>query len=199
MNHLPSTRTCFLTIAMMAGLMGTAVAQQVVQRGALGSPASVLDETQQWTTPLLVAKDADVEIYIPDVSNPEWLQRNYEDYRDKKQFSISIFTFYKTPKACQKNQIGWGQADADHVNACLDSIGYRVREGEVDAHLKTVTLRMAAMVGTDGTIDPASVQTEAVLRTWANLDPNTQEALAKTNEFVAEQMRIYDAKIQKLR
>ena len=85
------------------------------------------------------------------------------------------------------------------MNACLDSIGYRVREGEVDAHLKTVTLRMAAMVGTDGTIDPASVQNEAVSRTWANLDPNTQEALVKTNEFVAEQMRIYDAKIQKLR
>jgi hypothetical protein len=110
-----------------------------------------------------------------------------------------MFTFYKTPKACQKNQIGWGQGDADHLNACLDSIGYRVREGEVDAHAKTVTLRMAAMVGQDGTIDPASVQHQAVSRTWAELDPNTQAALDKTNEFVAEQMRIFDARMQKLR
>jgi hypothetical protein len=40
---------------------------------------------------------------------------------------------------------------------------------------------------------------EAVSRTWAKLDPNTQAALDKTNEFVVEQMRIYDAKMQKLK
>src|ERR1700742_2321422 len=108
MSHPRLFHMRFLACVVAVGLASSALGQQVVQRGALGVPASVLDETQQWSTPLLVAKDADVEIYIPDISSPAWLEKNYEDYRDKKQFAISIFTFYKTPNACQKNQTGWG-------------------------------------------------------------------------------------------
>jgi hypothetical protein len=199
MNHGALSRVWLLPIIAVVGLSSSGSAQQIVQRGALGRPGQVLDETQQWSTPLLVAKDADVEIYIPDITNPDWLKQNYESFRDEQQFTISMFTFYRTPNACQKNQTGWGQADADHLNACIDSIGYRMREGAVDAHLKTVTLIMAAMVNKDGTIDPTSVQHQAISRTWAELDENTQAALVKTSAFVAEQMRIYDAKMQKLR
>jgi hypothetical protein len=199
MHHRALSRVWFFAAMALVGLPWSGFAQQVIQRGALGRPSQVMDETHQWSTPLLVAKDADVELYIPDITNPDWLKQNYESFRDKKQFTISMFTFYKTPNACQTNQTGWGQADAAHLNACIDSIGYRVREGAVDAHLKTVTLIMAAMVGKDGTIDPDSVQHQEISRTWAGLDENTQTALAKTSAFVTEQMRIYDAKMQKAR
>jgi hypothetical protein len=65
----------------------------------------------------------------------------------------------------------------------------------VDAHLKTVTLMMAAMIGQDGRIVGSTVEQEPVSRTWAELDANTQEALQKATALVSEQMRVYDRKI----
>jgi hypothetical protein len=183
----------FLLLAAMwsAASMG----QQVVQRGALGAPASVFDETQQWTTPLLVASDPDVEIYIPDVSNPEWLRLNYRDFEDKKQYVLSFFTFYKTPRACKANQIAWGNGDSEHLDACYD-IGYRVRQATVDAHLKTVTLIMAAMVDQAGEIVPASMEHQPISRTWHQLDANSQQALEAATTMIATQMAIYDHKMR---
>jgi hypothetical protein len=181
-------------VFMFGILAGAGLAQQVVQRGALGRPAEVLDETGQWTVPLLMSSDHDVEIYIPDVTNPDWLKRNYRDFQDKHQYVLTFFTFYRTTRACRANQIGWGYGDQQHLDACND-ISYRVRQATVDAHLKTVTLIMAAMVGQDGQIVPSSVERQAISRTWSALDANTQEALQKATGLVTEQMRIYDRKV----
>jgi hypothetical protein len=184
-----------LMLTFMFGLFsGAGFAQQIVQRGAMGRPSEVLDETEQWTTPLLVSSDHDVEIYIPDVSNPEWLKRNYPDFPEKHQYVISLFTFYRNTKACRANQIAWGYGDQAHLDACND-ISYRVRQGTVDTHLKTVTLIMAAMIGQDGQIVPSSVERQPISRNWSSLDAHTQEALEKATELIAEQMRMYERKM----
>jgi hypothetical protein len=184
-----------LMLVFLSGLVpGAVLAQQIVQRGALGRPAEVLDETGQWTTPLLVASDHDVEMYIPDVTNPDWLKQNYTDFQERHQYVLSFFTFYRNTKACRANQIAWGKSDAAHLDACND-ISYRVRQVTVDTHLKTVTLIMAAMVGQDGQIVPPSVERQAISRSWRELDSNSQDALQKATQLIAEQMRIYDRKV----
>ncbi len=185
---------------VLAALLLTTVAfaQQVVQRGPLGRPAQVMDETGQWTAPYPIATDHDVEIYIPDLTSPDWLKRNYDMFQNRGQYVVSFFTFYRTPKACRANQIAWGFSDSAHLDACID-IAYRVRQATVDPNLKTVTLIMAAMVGQDGGIDPASVQTQPLTRRWAELDANTQKALTDTTAIVTRQMAVYDRKRQSTR
>ncbi len=75
-------------------------------------------------------------MYIPDVTSPEWLKRNYQDFQDKEQYVLSTFTFYKTSKAaCRINQVGWGFSDGAHLDACIE-IGYRVGQASVDATQK---------------------------------------------------------------
>jgi hypothetical protein len=184
----------FLLLAGFSSALG--FGQQVVQRGALGRPGQVMDETQQWSTPLLVAYDNDVEVYIPDLTSPEWLKKNYTGFMDKGQYVVSMFTFYKTPRACRANQIGWGNADAEHLDACSSDIAYRVREATVDTNQKTVTLIMAAMVGQDGQIVPSSMQQQSITRLWTDLDANTQAALKKATAMVTEQMAIYDRRMR---
>ena len=187
-------------ILCSSGLLAqTQTGQQIVQRGALGKPSQVLDETEQWTTPLLVSADRDVEIYMPDVTSPDWLKRNYPDYRDRGVYTLSLFTFYRTPEACRTNQTNWGLGDAEHLNACLVGIGYRVRRARVDPHQKSVTLLMAAMVDQSGVIDASSIQDEGVFRTWDQLDRNTQTALEKANALITAQMKAYDQKMQNIR
>ncbi len=169
--------------------------QQVVERGAGGRPAQVLDETDQWTTPLLLVNDKDLQIYIPDVTSPDWLTRNYPDYHDRSFYTLSIFTFYKTPEACRANQTAWGLASGEDLNDCI-AIGYRVRSVIIHPHERSVTLLKAAMVDLKGAILPASIKTDRVSRFWNQLDENSQTALKKADALVAEQMKIYDQKLQ---
>jgi hypothetical protein len=185
----------FFLLLLVASSASLGLAQQVVQRGAFGKPAQVMDETQQWTTPLLMASDRDVEIYIPDVTTTDWLQRNYRDYMDKGQYVLTMFTFYKTPKACRTNMIRWGYSDANHLDQCVD-ISYRVRQATVETRPKSITLIMAAMVGEDGQVKAATVQHDAVSRTWADLDEDTREALEKATALLTRAMDKYDRKVQ---
>lgn len=173
-------------------------AQQVVQRGTFGHPGGVLDETDQWTTPLSLVEDPEVIIYMPDTSTPQWLQRNYDSYLNKGTYVLSLFTFYRTPAACRANQIAWGLGDAAHLNACVD-IAYRVRRARIDPVSKTITLETAAMVDQNGNIQPNTVQEDHVFRTWDQLDTNTQTALKKADDLISHQMKIYDARQQSLR
>jgi hypothetical protein len=171
------------------------IGQQVVQRGPFDKPTQVFDQTQQWTVPLLVSSDHDVEIYIPDVTAPAWLSSNYSDFQNRGTYTLSTFTLYKTVKACRANQVSWGMGDEAHLSACND-IGYRVRQITVDPNQKSVQLITAAMVDADGQIVPESVQESSVFRTWDQLDDTTQKAILKTDELVTRQMRIYDAKVR---
>jgi hypothetical protein len=172
--------------------------QQVIQRGAFGKPEQVLDDTGQWSTPLLVASSSDVQLYIPDVSNPDWLKKNYRDYIDRGTYTITMFTFYKTPAACRANQLAWGLGDKKNMDACI-TIGYRLREARIEPQGQSATLIQAAMVDQNGNIDQSSIQTQQEFRKWSQLDRTTESALRKTDVIVREQMKLYDEKMHSLR
>lgn len=188
----------FVIAMSLAVLTCSMPAQQVVQRGTFGHPGAVFDETEQWTTPLSLAEDHDVVIYMPDTSTPQWLQRNYSNYLNKGTYVLSLFTFYRTPAACRANQIAWGLGDAAHLNACVD-IAYRVRRALIDPVSRSITLEAAAMVDQNGNIQPSTLQEDHVFRTWDQLDTNTQTALKKADELISAEMKIYDARQQSLR
>jgi hypothetical protein len=200
MRRISLTAMRRTAIASMLSIMIAVAmhAQQVVMRGTFGRPGAVLDETEQWTTPLLLAQDRDVLIYMPDTSTPQWLERNYGSYINRGTYTLSFFTFYRTPAACRANQLAWGLGDTEHLNACVD-IGYRVRRALVDPQSKSVTLQAAAMVDQNGNIQPATVKDDNVFRTWDQLDASTQTALKKADELISRQMKIYDARQRNLR
>jgi hypothetical protein len=135
---------------------------------------------------------------MPDITNPSWLRRNYASYQNGGTYTISLFTFYKTPIACRNNQSGWGLADANHLNAC-DTTGYRVRRGAVDTQQKAVTLIMAAMIDQDGQLDPSSIETRSTFKYWYQVDANTQVALKMASAIIERRMKIYDEAMQKRR
>lgn len=187
-------------IALAAALLvsfSALPAQQIVQRGALGMPAQVLDETDQWTAPLLLAEDHDVSIYMPDVTTQKWLQQNYDSYINKGTYVLTLFTFYRTPAACRANQVIWGLGDAAHLDACLDT-GYRARRTLIDPQSKSITLQAAVMVDQSGNIQPSTLRDDQFFRTWDQLDGNSQLALKKADEFVTRQLKIYDARQRSL-
>ena len=191
--------TLRLTLATLLLSTTVTLAQQVIQRGALGAPAQVFDDTNTWTAPILAVPAKDVEIYLPDVSSQVWLKKNYRSFEDRGQYILTLFTRYRSPEACRANQIGWGLGDQAHLDACATDIAYRVRTATVDTNLKTVTLISAAMVDPDGNLDPASIQNNHLVRRWQELDSNTQKALDVATTEITRQMARYDRRLQSLR
>ena len=191
--------TLRLTLATLLLSTTVTLAQQVIQRGSLGAPAQVFDDTNTWTAPLLAVPAKDVEIYLPDVSSQVWLKKNYRSFEDRGQYILTLFTRYRSPEACRANQIGWGLGDQAHLDACATDIAYRVRTATVDTNLKTVTLISAAMVDPDGNLDPASIQNNHLVRRWQELDSNTQKALDVATTEITRQMARYDRRLQSLR
>lgn len=174
----------------------TALSQQIVQRGPMGRPTAILDSVGQWTDAIPVLSAPDVDMYIPDVSAPDWLKRHYKDFQARGQYQITMITHYKSSKACQANQTSWGLADAAHLDACALNIAYRMRRALVDPNLKTVTLIRAGMIDPDGNLDSASIEERPLVRSWAELDLNTQAALERTTDLVNRQMRRYDRRVR---
>ncbi len=196
MDPLKHLQSPILRFASLLFLLSPAVSfgQQVIQRGPFNKPAQVLDETQQWTIPLLVSSDKEIEVYIADITATTWLSRNYPDFQNRGTYILSTFTRYKTVNACRANQISWGNGDAAHLDACND-IGYRVRQLKIDTGQRSVQLLMAAMIDQDGDLVPESIQDSSYFKTWDQLDATTQKAILKTNDLVTRQMQRYDAKV----
>lgn len=193
-SRRPNLRSVHAAALVLLCLNGCPItAQQVVQRGAFGKPAQVLDDTGQWTTPLPLVSDADVQIYMPDVSSSDWLKQNYASYRNQGTYTLTVFTFYKTPSACRANQIAWGLGDAAHLDAC-NSIAYRVHRTKIDPHSRSVILLEAAMTDSNGNVLPALVEKRSAYRSWDQLDANSLKAVKKADDLVAAQMKIYDEK-----
>jgi hypothetical protein len=61
--------------------------------GPLGLPASVLNEGGSWTRPLLIYKNSEIEIFIPDIRNPSWAAWFAEDFRDNGTYSTFLYLY----------------------------------------------------------------------------------------------------------
>lgn len=177
-------------IATLLAVVPALAAQQVVARGAFGRPAQVLDDTGQWSTPLTIASDNDVQISMPDVSNPDWLKKNYDSYQNQGNYTLTFFTRYKNPDACRANQTAWGLGDAAHLNACA-TVGYRVHTVRIDPHSRSVILLQAAMTDQNGNILPSLIEKRTAYRSWDQLDPINLAAIKKADTLVAAQMKSY--------
>lgn len=189
---------CVGCVPMLCGFTAISSAQQVVQRGALGAPASVLDETQQWTAAIPIAGSAEEDLYVPDVSTAAWLAHNYDDFEGKGVYTITTYTQYKRPSACRRDLVRWGNGDSAHLAACID-IGYRERLLRIDIGQKTVTLLFSSMVDQDGNRMPDQMPVQTATRVWSQMDPFVQQVLERTNKLVAEQMQIYNRKLNTVR
>lgn len=189
---IASLALAFATLAVRAQ-QPTAPSQQVIQIGALSAPTDVFTPDGQWSSLIPILSNPDLALYIEDPSNDAWLARNAENFINRRQYTITLVSFYKTRRPCRDDEIASGFSDAAHINAC-DSYRYRIRKVAVDTHQHTLTLLSSAMVFSGGTLDPASVSTDTRTGGSAGLNADAQKALADTTKLVAQQSHIYDAR-----
>lgn len=172
-----------------------AAAQQVVQVGALNMPSSIFTESGQWSTLLPILSTPDVDLFIEDPSNDDWLAHNSVSFLERGQYTIILVSFYKTLHACRADQIHAGLSDSAHFDAC-NNYRYAVHRIAVDNPQNAVTLLFSAMVFTGGALDATSIRRETHTRGLTELDTNAQKALADTTKLVAKESHSYNIRQQ---
>jgi hypothetical protein len=195
LRHHTALASLILALVCLPARAQQAPPQQVVQTAALNVPYQVLTENDQWSSLLPILSAPDLDLFIEDVSNTAWLERNAEPFLDRGQYTVTLLSFYKTRRDCRADQVRAGFSDPAHINAC-DNYRYRIRRIAVDAPQNTVTLLFSAMVFTGGTLDPSSIHRETRTRGITELGPDAQKALTDATKIVAKQSRIYAARQQ---
>ena len=185
------------TMLVSGTVQNTASAQQVVQRGPLGYPSGLQDENGQWSAPVPLLDNADVALFMPDVSNVSWLDHNAENFLKTGQYTLTLLSFYKTRRVCRTDQVVSGFSDAAHIDAC-NVIRYRLRQVAVNAQQNTVTLLSSATADGSGTIDSSSVVTETRTRGIKELGAEAQAALSKATGIIAKQSLAYDRRVNNI-
>jgi hypothetical protein len=61
--------------------------------GSSGEPTSVLNEGGSWTRPILIYKNTEIEIFIPDITSPSWAAWFAEDFRDDGTYSTYLYLY----------------------------------------------------------------------------------------------------------
>lgn len=167
-----------------------AASQQIIQVGALNVPSQVFTDSGQWSTLLPILSTPDVDLFIEDPSNDDWLAHNAASFLDRGQYTVILVSYYKTVRACRADQIHAGLSDAEHMDAC-NNYRYAVRRIAVDNPQSAVTLLFSAMVFSGGTLDAASIHRETRTRGITELGSDAQKALADTTKLVAKESRAY--------
>ena len=191
LRHYTALATLALATLAARAQQPASPSQQIVQVGALNVPSSVITDSGQWSTLLPILSTPDVDLFIEDPSNDDWLAHNAAPFLERGQYTVILVSFYKTLHACRTDQIYAGLAsDAEHMDAC-NNYRYAVHRIAVDNPQNAVTLLFSAMVFSGGTLDDASIRRETHTRGITELDSNAQKALADTTKLVAKESRIY--------
>ena len=131
-----------------------AFGQELLQPGPFGRPFLVMDEAGKWSSPISVYSDRDVEMFIPDVTAPAWVQWHATEYRQNGTYLISVFSFYKNDHVCRQQKIPAGHAnDPDWLEACAE-LRYQRRLLKIDDRRKTVTSLETVFMEADARYHP---------------------------------------------
>jgi hypothetical protein len=190
LRHYTALATLALATLAARAQQPASPSQQIVQVGALNVPSSVITDSGQWSTLLPILSTPDVDLFIEDPSNDDWLAHNAASFIERGQYTVILVSFYKTLHACRADQIHAGFSDSAHIDAC-NNYRYAVHRVAVDNPQSAVTLLFSAMVFSGGTLEADSIRRETHTRGITELDSNAQKALADTTKLVAKESRTY--------
>ncbi len=198
----------FRCVVILVALFGTCCVRMQAQRYAallevdsLGSPYLVAGSDDQWTIPLTVYRDANVQIFIPDITGDGWLFMNAGHYPENGMFEVDLFTRfisddYRRSHICTREE--WSKLA--NLNAICALIRYERSTILVDTKRRTVTtiIRAPADRTGEGILEVtyrgkvvsgfdslASGEMEAIKRVTAMVERSVQNAVSYENDIRA--------------
>ena len=135
----------------------SAFGQEALKLGPFGKPILVMDEAGNWSIPINLYSDSDVDVFIPDITTAGWISWHATQFRQTGIFLVSVFSFYKNDHLCRKDRIPVGhETDPKLLEACA-ALRYQRKLVSIDTRGGTITVLEAILMGRDALPDPQSL------------------------------------------
>src|ERR1022692_371693 len=132
----------------------TAFSQELLKPGPFGRPILVMDEAGNWSIPISVYSDSDLELFVPDITSPGWVQWQARQFRQKGTYVVSIFSFYKNDHLCRRERIHAGhKTDPKWLEPCA-ALRYQRKLALIDTRANTATFQQVILMERDARYNP---------------------------------------------
>lgn len=163
--------------------------QALMILGSGGRPAMVRDEAGNWSTPIRVYADPDMEMFIPDITSAAWNSWHVAQFRQTGVYFVSLYSYYKNEHACKREMIPAGHsADPDWLEACAE-LHYRVQVLVVDTRKKSITITQTTLMNSDAMYHPEYFFPKEVTVSMAAARSSLAKAVANISAIVIRESR----------
>jgi len=176
---------CILCLAIPA------FCQDILQPGPSGRPILVSDGAGHWSKPISVYSDRDVELFVPDITTPGWIQWNAREFRQAGTFGVYVYSLYKNDQACQRDRILVGhKADPKLLEACR-LLRYQRKLVSIDTRRKTVRVFDVLLMERDALYNPMRDTVFNQTVPLGKVSPEQRRAYNRMSEIVTREMGRY--------
>lgn len=105
-------RATFLVLGAILALSTSALGQVLTSGGAdsiiagpFGEPRMVMSEGGEWSYPIKVFADADVEILIPDITAPGWMPWHVAEFGENGTYVTYLYIYHRKSRATERETV----------------------------------------------------------------------------------------------
>jgi len=168
------------------------MAMEFIKTGPFGTPILVKDPYGNFSIPIKVYSDPEIEVFIPNITAPGWVFWNKDVFNQKGTYFTYIYDHFKNESYCLRQILPKGKhSDADRLAAC-SQLRYRCRLILVDVRQNNVTMREVILMGKDAIWHPANVSNPNLtypLKGNSQLSKATLLSIAKITAIVEKEVR----------
>lgn len=73
--------------------------------GPYGIPKMVMNEGGGWDIPMKVYRDEKVEVFIPDITKPGWLQWHVSEFRQKGTYFVYLYIYGRASRSIKRELV----------------------------------------------------------------------------------------------
>jgi hypothetical protein len=144
----------------------------------------VMDGTGDYSIPIKVYSDSDVEVFIPDITAPAWISWSKDEFKAKGTYHTYFYAHFKNDRMCRRSY-----KNNPKYFAFCSVLRYERKLILVDTRNKTVTFFETILMERDARYNPNNQTREHVVGSFTALDKPTYQAIKRTTAIIAEEVR----------
>jgi hypothetical protein len=175
-------------LPLFAFFPATSVSGPLVIAGSGGVPTQVQDRSGNWSTPIKVYSDNDVDIFIPDITSARGNRQDEDLFSLEGIYRTQLTFFYKTDKICLDQLTPSEKRNVAYQQACRE-MRYEADAIMVDTKTTMVQLTTQIRTGADAQIHPEYVLSPKFSSPLAALSAPMAKAISATSEILSQRVQ----------
>jgi hypothetical protein len=172
-------------------LLPPAFSQELLKLAPFGRPIAVMDDGDNWSIPISLYSDSDVELFVPDITTEGWISWHVKQFRETGKYGVYVYAFYKNDQLCRRERIpAEHKTDPKWLQSC-SALRYQRKLVEVDTRKNTVRVYSVLVMQKDAVANPMNQKVFNEVFPLAKLDYSQRQAYQRLSAIVTREMNEY--------